>query len=417
MVPRPDVYEDRKQVLERAVDYVVNPVVKNFTQAGPACVVASPGLGKSSLLDELCRQDVEGALWLVISYNNLTNDTSGSMELNLVWRLLASFYFSYPATKYDADSQQSICSVVAADLIAGFAELRDLLRALITAFECGFAAHHRHLHTALLVDETEGGGCDNGDEHSVYNVLKSLPQSMSVAYRFFAQQLTAYPVPSINAAGRAVVFTGLTPRVFGRDFVAVSVKPMRCITLTPCEHLLTAYAKHYEAKNAGANFGPGYAMYALLGLAAANPRVFWSLEHAWKREVTRRHSDIAAVIRLVVKELDGAAKHYVKFDNRWLFASLSGLSVDVTDSQVVEGVLDGTLLTTAPAHERMGQPYMPLVKFLTADANSALSERLAFVVAKCALQRYNGKAYEEFSVAHLALLIESHAGIVFAFIF
>jgi hypothetical protein len=181
MVPRKELYTDREDVLRNAVRYIVDPVVKNAS-AGAACVVASPGLGKSSLLDELCRQqitheDVKGVLWLVISYNNMTTDTEGhTMAENLVWRLLASYFYGYPAKKSDSDTQQTRCVAVAKHLLAGFGSLRELLLALLTAFEAQFAQHHDHSHTALLVDETEAGSCDDNNPHTLYHALKTLPQ-------------------------------------------------------------------------------------------------------------------------------------------------------------------------------------------------------------------------------------------------
>ena len=197
--------------------------------------------------------------------------------------------------------------------------------------------------------------------------------------------------------------------------MSVSNTPLIPLLLLPCEHLLTQYASVH-------GLTPGNPKYAALGLAAANPRVFWTLVEVWGGRAAARHGDIDDVVKSTATRLQLAASKALvrRFDFGWLFASLSGLEVDVTDEFVVQAVKAAALETAEPRHplKAKSQPYLPLFFFLLADPTYSLSERLAFVVAKCALQRYNGKAYEEFSVAHLALLIESHASTVFfAFIF
>jgi hypothetical protein len=175
------------------------------------------------------------------------------------------------------------------------------------------------------------------------------------------------------------------------------------ITLNPCEHLLAEYAKRYRETS--------LVQRGLLGLAAANPRVFWILERLWRSNAASHDRDIAFVLAQLRERIRAPNSRYLKFDENWLFASLSGLLVDVTDAVVVERTKNGPL-QTALQHEGEldGQPYLPLLSFLLADPRGSLSEQLAFAVVKFAVQRYDGKAYEEFSVAHLALLMEAHAG-------
>ena len=176
MVREPEIFVDRERVLQQAVDYIIDPRVKQ-DMPGPACVVAAPGVGKSTLLDYLCRQTLpekHSVLWLVISYNSLTAAIDGyTMAENLVWRLLSSYYFSYPTSDAQAKRLQLRCAPVAKSLTASFDSLELLLSALLTAFEVQFQQHHRnHSHTALLVDETEKGSCDDDNPRGLYTTLK-----------------------------------------------------------------------------------------------------------------------------------------------------------------------------------------------------------------------------------------------------
>ena len=176
MVREPEIFVDRERVLQQAVDYIIDPRVKQ-DMPGPACVVAAPGVGKSTLLDYLCRQTLpekHSVLWLVISYNSLTAAIDGyTMAENLVWRLLVSYYFSYPTSTSQADRLRFRCVPVAKTLTASFDSLKPLLSALLTAFEVQFKQHRQHhSHTALLVDETERGSCDDDNPRGLYTTLK-----------------------------------------------------------------------------------------------------------------------------------------------------------------------------------------------------------------------------------------------------
>jgi hypothetical protein len=214
-------------------------------------------------------------------------------------------------------------------------------------------------------------------------------------------------VPSESEPGRAVLFTGLKGDTF--DFRRRSMSfPINSFWLGPSDHLLAVYAAKCALQR-------GSGKYALLGLAAAHPRVFWTLVDEWL-ELDGDARALSAADLLAPRAIHRARGWLTmawphEFDAKWLLLSMAAWHIDDTDQRLTEGVEAGLLQSTSrSAWRERYSLHLPLFSLLFADQNS-----LAFAVVKFAMQRFADKSYEEFSAAHLALLMEAHAGILLCF--
>jgi hypothetical protein len=111
---QPYVFVDRDEAFDRMTKYIANFANPADDKKPLACVVASPGVGKTRLLDEIARRFANNRLCVAVSYNSKTATAVGTgerrSELAMMWRMILFYFFGFPS-RDDAVAKrcQAVC--------------------------------------------------------------------------------------------------------------------------------------------------------------------------------------------------------------------------------------------------------------------------------------------------------------------